>query len=50
MTIFQIMFSIIATILMGVMAFIIFILAEHKEEIWKGLYEDNDKTDTTYNK
>lgn len=34
MTMFQIMFSIIATILMGVMAFILFILAEHKEEIW----------------
>ena len=40
MTIFQIMFSIIATTLMGAVAFIIFILAAHKEEIWQGLYED----------
>lgn len=39
MTIFQIIFSIIATILMGVMAFIVFILAEHKEEIWEAIYK-----------
>jgi hypothetical protein len=39
MTIFQIMFSIIATILMGLMAFIIFIFAEHKEEIWEEIYK-----------
>lgn len=43
MTIFQIIFSIIATILMGVMAFIIFILAEHKEEIWEAIeFKDED--------
>jgi len=39
MTIFQIMFSIIATTLMGLMAFIIFILVEHKEEIWEEIYK-----------
>jgi hypothetical protein len=39
MTIFQIMFSIIATTLMGLMAFIIFILAEHKEELWEEIYK-----------
>jgi hypothetical protein len=43
MTIFQIMFSIIATALMGVMDFIIFILAEHKEEIWNTIeFKDED--------
>lgn len=43
MTIFQIMFSIIATILMGVMTFIIFILAEHKEELWNTIeFKDED--------
>lgn len=42
MTILQIIFSMIATILMGVMAFIIFILAEHKEEIWNTIEFKNE--------
>lgn len=43
MTILQFILSMAATILMGAVAFSIFILAEHKEEIWDTIeFKDED--------